>query len=139
MARLRNGKAKDSDMERIIEFPLLTIEDDKHLSEALQVLESMMDQPKRDAGEDADMDTLAELVETYEDDHHSIPPASDADMVQHLLNTRGMSQAELHRQTGISKSSISERLKGNKSFTKDIVGRLADCFGVDRGILAANF
>ena len=37
-------------------------------------------------------------------------PASDADMLRHLLDAKGVSQAELHRETGISKSSISEVL-----------------------------
>jgi HTH-type transcriptional regulator/antitoxin HigA len=139
MTRLKGSKSRDSYMEWIVEFPLLKISDDAHLAEALAVLERLIDLSKRDAGTDAYMDTLADLIESYEEQHHGIPTASDAAMLQHLLDLRGMSQAALHRETGIPKSSISEILKGEKSFTKDIVARLADFFQINRGILTANF
>ena len=48
-----------------------------------------------------------DLVAMYEDAHCPIGPASDADMLRHLLDAKGISQVELHRQTGIPKSTIS--------------------------------
>jgi hypothetical protein len=37
-------------------------------------------------------------------------PASDADMLRHLISAKAVSQAEIHQATGISKSTISEVL-----------------------------
>ena len=47
-------------------------------------------------------------------------------------------QAELHRQTGIPKSTISEVLSGKKSFSKTLIRTLASFFKVDASVLASN-
>jgi HTH-type transcriptional regulator / antitoxin HigA len=64
--------------------------------------------------------------------------ASDADMLRHLLDAKGISQVELHRQTGIPKSTISEVLAGKKPFSRTMIRTLANCFQVDTSVLAAN-
>jgi HTH-type transcriptional regulator/antitoxin HigA len=78
------------------------------------------------------------LVAAYEDDHHAIQPASDADMLQHLLDAKGITQAELSRNATISKSAISEVLAGKKHFSRQMIRKLADYFKVDVTVLAAN-
>ena len=45
-------------------------------------------------GEETYLDALSDLVGTYEDEHHAIEPASDAEMLQHLLDAKGMTQAK---------------------------------------------
>ncbi len=65
-------------------------------------------------------------------------PASDADMLRHLLDAKGVSQAHLHRETGIAKSSISEVLAGKKPLSRAMMRKLADYFHVDVSVLAAN-
>jgi hypothetical protein len=47
------------------EFPLLRINDDDHLDEALQVIDRLIRRPI-DSGEQAYLDTLSELVIVYE-------------------------------------------------------------------------
>ena len=61
------------------------------------------------------LDALSDLVASYEDAHYPIEPASDADMLRHLMEAKGVTQAELHRDTGLAKSSISEVLAGRKT------------------------
>ena len=75
---------------------------------------------------------------SYEDEHFPLEPASDADMLRHLLDAKGVSQAQLHRETGISKSSISEVLAGKKSLSRPMMCKLASYFPVDVSVLAAN-
>ena len=70
-------------------------------------------------GEETYLDALSDLVGTYEDEHHAIEPASDAEMLQHLLDAKGMTQAQLSRETDLPKSTISEVLKGRKRFSPD--------------------
>ncbi len=91
-----------------------------------------------DSGETQYLDALSDLVAAYEDVHYPIEPASDADMLRHLLEAKGVTQAELHRGTGIPKSTISEVLSGKKPFSKALIRTLADYFGVDRSVLAIN-
>jgi HTH-type transcriptional regulator / antitoxin HigA len=44
---------------------------------------------------------------------YPIAPASDADMLRHLMEAKGVTQADVHRDTGQAKSSISEVLAAN--------------------------
>jgi NADPH-dependent glutamate synthase beta subunit-like oxidoreductase len=65
-------------------------------------------------------------------------PASDAEMLRHLMEAKGVTQAELHRDTGVAKSSISEVLAGRKPFSRQMIRKLADYFKVDVSVLASN-
>ena len=67
-----------------------------------------------------------------------IAPASDADMLRHLMEAKVITQAQLGRETGIAKSTISEVLAGKRPFSRQMIRRLADYFKVDVSILAAN-
>src|ERR1700730_17512316 len=84
------------------------------------------------------LETLSDLVAAYEDDHYPIEPASDADMLRHLMEAKGVTQAQLSRETLIPKSTISEVLSGKKPFSRQMIRKLADYFGVDVSVLAAN-
>jgi HTH-type transcriptional regulator/antitoxin HigA len=54
------------------------------------------------------------------------------------LEARGATQAELHRATGIPKSTISEVLAGKKPFSRQMIRKLAAYFRVDVTVLAEN-
>src|SRR5437879_89736 len=60
------------------------------------------------------LDALSDLVAAHEDEHYAIEPASDADMLRHLMEAKGVTQALLSRDTTIPKSTISEILAGKK-------------------------
>jgi HTH-type transcriptional regulator/antitoxin HigA len=101
-------------------------------------MDRLLAKGKLDSGETLYLDALSDLAAAYEDEHHSIEPASDADMLKHLLEARGTTQAELHRATGIPKSTISEVLAGKKPFSRQMIRKLAAYFQVDVTVLAAN-
>lgn len=132
------GKDRDSYLELVIAFPLASIQSEAHLAEAQQVMDRLLARGELDHGEETYLDALSDLVATYEDAHHAISPASDADMLRHLLDARGITQAELSRETGLAKSSLSEVLAGKKAFSRLMIRKLADFFGVDVSLLAAN-
>ena len=87
---------------------------------------------------DGIFDALSDLIATYEDRHYPIEPATDADMLRHLLDTKGVTQAELSRGAAIPKSSISEVLANKKPFSRQMIRKLADFFEVEVSILTAN-
>lgn len=132
------GKSKDSYLELVLEFPLASIRSDEHLSEAQKVMDFLLARGTLNGGEEIYLDALSDLVGAYEDDHHAIQPASDAEMLQHLLDAKGITQAELSRDTNLPKSTISEVLKGKKRFSRQVLRKLADYFQVDVSVLAAN-
>ncbi|MBX3420032.1 MAG: helix-turn-helix transcriptional regulator [Pirellulaceae bacterium] len=132
------GKSKDSYLELVSEFPLASIKSDQHLSEAQKVIDFLLARGTLNGGEETYLDALSDLVGVYEDDQHAIQPASDAEMLQHLLDAKGITQAQLSRDTNLPKSTISEILKGKKRFSRQVLRKLADYFQVDVSVLAAN-
>ena len=85
------------------------------------------------------LDALSDLVAAYEDEHYPIEPASDAEMLRHLMEAKDVTQAQLSRETAIPKSTISEILAGKKPFSRHLIRKLADYFNVDASVLATNF
>src|SRR5688500_8447407 len=110
------GKDRDSYLELILVFPLSSIRSDEHLDEAHKVMDRLLAKGELDDGEEIYLDALSDLVGVYEDEHHAIEPASDADMLRHLLEAKGVTQAQLSREAGIARSTISEVLAGTKPF-----------------------
>lgn len=132
------GKSRDSYLELVMAFPLASIQSDDHLVEAQAVIDSLLARGALDKGAETYLDALSDLVASYEDEHHAIEPASDADMLRHLMEARGVLPVQLSHDTGLPKSSLSEVLAGKKSFSRQMLRKLADYFQVDIGILAAN-
>ena len=132
------GKNKDSYLELVLDFPLASIKSDGHLEEAQRVMDVLLARGVLNEGEETYLDDLSDLVGAYEDDHHAIEPASDAEMLQHLLTAKGVTQSQLSRDAALPKSTISEVLKGKKRFSRQMIHKLADYFQVDVSLLAAN-
>ena len=132
------GKDRDDYLELVLAFPLASIKSEEHLEAAQEVMDRLLAKGKLEDGEEMYLDALSDLVAAYEDDHYAIAPASDADMLRHLMEAKGVTQAELSRDTGIAKSTISEVLAGKKPFSRQMIHKLADYFKVDVSVLAAN-
>ena len=119
-------------------FPLASIASDDHLTRAQRIMDDLLARGALDAGETMYLEALSDLVAVYEDVHHAIEPASDADLLRHLMDARGLSQIELSRETGLPKSTISEVLAGKKPFSRQMIRTLASYFRVDVTVLTAN-
>jgi len=132
------GKGRDSYLELVTAFPLASIKSDKHLACAQNVMDRLLAKEKLDVGEETYLEALSDLVGAYEDEHHPIAPASDADILRHLMDAKGINQAQLCRDTGLAKSSVSEVLAGKKPFSRQMIRKLADYFQTDVSVLAAN-
>jgi len=59
-------------------------------------------------------------------------------MLRHLMEAKGVTQAQLSQDTEIAKSTISELLAGKKAFSRQIIRKLAIYFKVDVSVLASN-
>lgn len=87
------GRAKDSYLDLVVVFPLTSIKSEEHLAEAQAVMDRLLSKGRPNVGEELYLDALSDLVEVYEDAHHAISPASDADMLRHLLEAKGVTAA----------------------------------------------
>ncbi len=138
VSRRFKGKVRDDYLELINQFPLTSIRSHGDLEAAQEVMDELLAKGTLSSGEEMYLDALSDLVAAYEDEHYRIEPASDAEMLRHLMETQSMTQVELHRGTKIAKSTISEILAGKKPFSRQIIGTLAEFFDVDKSVLAGN-
>ena len=136
--KLLNKRQQDTYLKLVQELPLVSIKSEEHLDAAQAMIDRLMDKKKLDGGEQAYLDALSDLVVVYEDQHHPIPTASDADLLRHLMEAKGVTQIQLHNDTGLAKSGISEVLAGKKPFSKNMIGTLADYFHVPTSVFVAN-
>jgi HTH-type transcriptional regulator/antitoxin HigA len=111
------------------DFPLTSIRDDDHLAEAQGVIDRLL-RLGPDAGGDAYLDALTDLVETYEAAHAAFPDVSGSDVLRELMRANGLSQNRLAKAVGISQSTISAVLNGRRTLTMDHIIALAGHFGV---------
>ncbi len=132
------GKVRDDYLELVVKFPLASLKSEEQFQDAQAVLDELLAKGKLSVGEEIYLDALSDLVASYEDAHYPIEPASDADLLRHLMEAKGVTQAELHRDTGLAKSSVSEVLAGRKAFSRQMIRKLADYFKVDVSVLASN-
>lgn len=115
--------------ELVRQLPLVHIRDEKHLVAAQDMLDRLLQQDV-DKGAQEYLDVLTDLVEVYEDEHHPIANASEADVLRELIRASGLSQPKLAKAVKISQSTISAVLNGVRTLTKDQVLALAKFFNV---------
>jgi HTH-type transcriptional regulator/antitoxin HigA len=132
------GSGRDAYLKLVTAFPLASIKCDEQLEEAQKVMDQLLALGELNGGEEMYLDALSDLVAAYEDEHYVIEPASDADMLRHLMEAKGVTQAQLSRDTAVPKSTISEILAGKKHLSRQMIRKFADYFQVDASVLAAN-
>ena len=72
---------------------------------------------------------LAALIEVYDEEHHDIPEQPPFEMVKHLMEQRGLKQADLVPVLG-SRAQVSDLVNGKRGISKAQVKLLAEYFGV---------
>lgn len=130
----RRGRAPDSYLKLILQFPLRPIRSDRELDQAISTINSLLDREKLDRGEQDYLDVLGDLVENYEEENHPIEAANDAEMLAFLLDLKSISQTQLANQTAIASSTISDVLSGKRQLTRSHIEKLAAFFQVTPGV-----
>jgi len=112
-------------------FPLRPIRSNRAHRKALNTLASLVAETDRDA---VDYKTvLGKLIADYERDAgHRIDTSrvKAADVVRHLLAERGMSVTALAKMIKVSQGTLNDTLSGNRAWSKSMIVKLADFFGL---------
>jgi HTH-type transcriptional regulator / antitoxin HigA len=127
---------KDRYLELVVQFPLRPIRSDRELDEAVKMIDSLLSRPALMPDEEDYLDVLGDLVKRYESDAHPIAPVSDAEMLSHLIEAKGVSQTDISEATGIVVSTISEILAGKRTLNRSHIGKLARYFKVSPEVFA---
>ena len=74
----------------------------------------------------------------YETEHHPMPPITDAEMLRHLIEARGTTQAAVAHETGLAVSTLSEIMTGKRSLNRRHIERLARFFHVSPAVFIGS-
>jgi HTH-type transcriptional regulator/antitoxin HigA len=130
----RGTSAGDLYLELVRRFPLRPIRSEEELDRAIAVIDSLIDRDELSPDEQDYLDILGDIVERYETEHHPLPPVSDAEMLRHLIEARGTTQARVAAKTGISESTISAILAGRRGLNRKHIEALARYFKVNPAV-----
>ena len=113
-------------------LPPQAIQDDVQYANTLEVIDRLMAIAEATKGQAVYLETLVQLVQAYEAEHHAIETAdiSGLDSLKHLLNENGMNASDLARLLEVHVSLGSKILKGERSLTVEHIRKLAVQFKV---------
>ena len=108
------------------------IRDDVQHDNVLEMIDTLMALRKLTMGQARYLETLVQLVETYEARHHSIETdkISGIEVLKHLLEANEMNASDLARLLDIHPSMGSKILQGDRSLTVQHLRKLAAHFKV---------
>ena len=112
-------------------FPLRPIRSEEELDRAIAIIDELIDSEELDAWGKDYLDILSDLTERYEMEQYPIEPVSDAEILAHLIEAKGITQAKVATETRIAESTISEILGGKRALNRSQIGRLARYFNVE--------
>ncbi len=137
MATANRAKDNREDyVDLIRQFPLRPIRSDEELDQAVRMVDSLLDRRDLRPEQEDYLDVLGDLIKRYEMDAHPMAPVSDAGMLRHLIESKGVSQTEVAEATGIANSTISEVLAGKRALNRNHIGKLARYFNVSAEVFA---
>ncbi|MCB7130430.1 MAG: helix-turn-helix domain-containing protein, partial [Candidatus Brocadiales bacterium] len=121
---------KDEYLELVQQFSLRPIRSDRELDDFQAMLDNLLDRESLSAQQQDYFNTLESRISDYEREHHKIRPVSDAELLRHLIDAKGVSQVDVTRSTGIVESTISAVLAGTRRLTREHIEKLARYFSV---------
>ncbi len=113
-------------------LPPQAIRGNAQYQKSLDMIDRLMSRKKLTSGQALYMETLVQLVQAYEAEHHAIDVADldGIDSLRHLMAENHMNASDLARLLGVHASMGSKILKGERSLTLDHVQKLAARFKV---------
>lgn len=137
--RDKKKPVKDRYLELIQYVPLRPIRNEDELGEAINMthyLIDLLDRRPWTKDEKDYLDVLGGLIEQYEDEHYPMPPSPDHAMLRHLIEAKGVSQAQVAKACKIAESTISAVLAGTRKLTREHVSKLARYFHVEPDVFS---
>lgn len=128
------GRHKDRYLRLIQQFPLRPIRNDVELDQATHVIHSLIDQDHRSPPEEDYLDVISDLVIAYEDVYWPDELIFAENILQTLLESRDISQAQLAKAVGIATSTVSEVLSGKRKLTRKQIEKLSAYFNVSPAV-----
>ena len=117
----------------LLDFTPRPIRNDRKYNRVMRHIDRLMKKPRLSRPESELLELLATLAEQYESIEHPTPAASQRELLAHLIDARGVVQAEVARQSGVPRSAICNALKGRRRLSQANIAKLAKYFHVPAG------
>lgn len=114
----------------LLDFTPRPIRTETEYRRAMRQIDRLMKAEKLSRAESQLLELLATLAEQYESSEYPTPKVSQADLLSHLVDARGVNQAEVARATGVPRSVLTNVLKGRRGISQANIDRLARYFHV---------
>jgi HTH-type transcriptional regulator/antitoxin HigA len=118
-------------LELIRSFPLRPIRSEAELDRAEAMLHRLLDAPSLSAPEQDYLEILGNVITEYESKAHPIETLPPNQMLAMSIESKGVTQTEVSRATGIPVSTISELIARKREFNRAHVEKLCGYFGLD--------
>jgi len=125
------AKISSKYLELIRSFPLRPIRSEAELDRAEAMLHRLLDAPSLSAAEEDYLEILGNLIEEYESKAHPVEPLPPHQMLAMSIESKGLTQTEVSRATGIPVSTISELIAQKREFNRAHIEKLCAYFGLD--------
>ena len=132
------GEAQETYLALIRTFPLRPLRSEAELDEATMVLDALVVKDTLTAAEADYLAVLSDLVEQYEAEAHPIHPASDAELLQHLLDATGITPIQVAQETELDATTLAAVLAGTQPLTRAQIDTLARYFQVSPSVFALS-
>ena len=131
----RSRRANPSYLALVAAYTIHPIHDDNDLEDAVEILRKLLARRKPLSPQERDYaDSLGHEIERYEDATCPIASVSEAGMLRHLIEARGITYTEVARGAGIAVSTISEILAGKRELNRTHIKKLATFFQVSGSV-----
>jgi HTH-type transcriptional regulator/antitoxin HigA len=130
------GRHEGRYLELVRRFPLRPLRTDADLDAAVAVLDDLTDRDDLTPPEQDYLDVLTDLVEAYEAVAVPVTPVGDAELLRFLIESKGVTQAQVAAGAGLAVSTVSELLSGKRKLNRGQIGKLARYFNVGPGAFA---
>lgn len=132
------GRIEDRYLALIQALPLRPLRGEADLDRAIAMIDALSDREELAPAERDYLLVLAELIARYEDEHHPMPPVSGVQMLRHLIEAKGVTQARVAIETGIAESALSEVLAGKRQLNVRYIAALSRYFHVNPGVFISG-
>ncbi len=108
------------------------IDDDMQMENFVEMIDNLMSRKRLTKDQSSYMETLTQLVEAYEEEHHSIDVSdiTGLDTLKYLVEQHEMRAKDLSEVLGLSVSVGSKILSGSRDLTVSHMKTLGDYFSV---------
>ena len=108
------------------------------LDRTYKLIDKLMSKPELSRAESEMLELLSMLVEQYESREHPTPQVSASDMLEHLIESHGITNATLAAETNVPRSIVTDILAGRRRISLGNVRKFANYFRVAPGVFVSH-